>query len=480
MPNQESMITERKPGVFIPTLYFAEGLPYTIVMMMSGVFFKTLGADNVFVGLTSFLGLPWILKFAWAPLVDYYRTKRSWVVGSQIVLSVLTGGVALVALLSQSLPFNTFVVVAIVILAVTAFASATQDVSIDGYYLDALNEQQKAFYVGVRNAAYKVAWLFGSGGMVYLAGKIAEQSNGATGWAVAFGICAVCMFVCGMFHSWYLPHVSTGIAAQSALEEFANEVKSSALTQDPMATSSESKTLTPVHNGPNFFRAISTYFKQPGIVAIVFYILVFRLGDAFMLKQAPNFLLDPVDKGGLAVSLKDLGIINGTVGVIFLLIGGILGSWLLSRGGLKRWMWPLAIFQNSAILLYWVLAQWPKALMVANFGDNPYLPAIYVINSIEQFAYGMGVAAYTVFLLGTVKTEYKAAHYATATALMALGMMIPGAISGYLTKLGYAPFFFLSFVASIPGIIAIFFLPIWKQNSANTNATAETPVVAAK
>jgi MFS transporter, PAT family, beta-lactamase induction signal transducer AmpG len=459
MANQETMIAERKPGLFIPTLYFAEGLPYTIVMMMSGVFFKTLGADNIFVGLTSFLGLPWILKFAWAPLVDYYATKRSWVVTSQYVLSLLIAGVAGVALVSQGMPFNNFVIAAVFILFLTAFASATQDISIDGYYLDVLNEEQKAFFVGVRNAAYKVAWLFGSGGMVFLAGKMAEPLGIGSGWAIAFAICAGCMMLSAVFHHWYLPGVIKEIPVDTAHgAECAKEQSESRL---------------------NFWRAISSYFQQPGIVAIVVYILVFRLGDALMLKQAPNFLLDPVNKGGLAVSLADIGIINGTVGMISLLVGGILGSWLLSKGGLKRWMWPLALFQNGAILLYWALAQWPHFLVIGHNSGNPHLLAVYVINSIEQFAYGMGVAAYTVFLLGTVKSEHKAAHYATATALMALGMMIPQGISGYLTQLGYANFFLLSFFASLPGLATIFFLPIWRKDTEAPAATSEEALVSA-
>lgn len=429
------MTKEKKPGVYIPTLYFAEGLPYTVVMMMSGVFFKSLGADNVFIGLTSFLGLPWILKFAWAPLVDFFKTKRSWIVVSQLVLAVAIAAIAAVAFLSGPMDFNSMVTAAVVVLALTAFASATQDVSIDGYYLDVLNEEQKAFFVGVRNTAYKVAWLFGSGAMVYMAGKIAETHGIGFGWGIAFGVCAAAMFLSALFHAWYLPKVPK--------QEY---------------------TVKSVTFGHEFLRAIGTYFVQPAIIPIVLYILLFRLGDAMMLKQAPNFLLDPAAKGGLGISVADIGIINGTVGVIALLAGGILGSWLISRHGLKRWMWPLALIQSGAILFYWVLAAFPQSFVMHGTTFNAHLPAVYVINSIEQFAYGMGVAAYTVFLMTTVRSEYKAAHYATATALMALGMMIPGAISGYVYQaVGYANFFLISFFASLPGIFAIFFLPLWRD-----------------
>jgi MFS transporter, PAT family, beta-lactamase induction signal transducer AmpG len=440
-------MAEKKPGVYIPTLYFAEGLPYTVVMMMSGVFFKSLGADNIFIGLTSFLGLPWILKFAWAPLVDFYATKKGWIVVAQMVLALAIAGLAGVAFFSGAISFDSMVAVAVVALALTAFASATHDVAIDGYYLDVLNDEQKAFFVGVRNTAYKVAWLFGSGAMVYLAGKLAETGGIGLGWAVAFGICALAMLASGIFHSWYLPQTKKtwdiGEVAQARSEK------------------QEHGTVT-VSWGHEFLRAIGTYFAQPGIVPIVLYILLFRLGDALMLKQAPNFLLDPATKGGLGISVADIGIINGTVGVIALLAGGILGSWLISKYGLRKCFWPLALFQNGAILLYWVLAAFPHGFVVQTTAYNPHLPAVYVINSIEQFAYGMGVAAYTVFLMTTVRNEYKAAHYATATALMALGLMLPGAISGYLYQaLGYANFFLVSFFASLPGIFAIFFLPIW-------------------
>lgn len=435
------MDQKRKPSIYIPSLYFAEGLPYTIVMMMSGVFFKSLGADNVFIGLTSLLYWPWVLKFAWAPMVDYYGTKRTWIIVSQLVLGALTVALGAVAYFSGTMTFDHMIGLAVAALTLIAFASATQDVSIDGYYLDVLNEEQKAFYVGVRNTAYKIAWLFGSGAMVYLAGKLAEGNSLGYGWSIAFALCGVCMLAAGLFHIWYLPPVDKPV--------YASEVRS-----DKIAAAK---------TGPDFFKSIGSYFKQPGIVAIVVYILLFRLGDALMLKQAPNFLLDPTAKGGLGISVADMGIISGTVGVIALLLGGIVGSWLISKGGLKKWMWPLALIQNAAILLYWLLAAWPNTFAVASF-SNPHLPAVYVINSAEQFAYGMGVAAYTVFLLSTVRTEHKAAHYATATALMALGMMLPGAISGYLYQaLGYANFFLVSFFASLPGIFAIFFLPLWRR-----------------
>ena len=273
-----------------------------------------------------------------------------------------------------------------------------------------------------------MALLLGAGGLVYLAGKVGESTSVHAGWSAAFGACAVVFIILTIFHSYYLP--------------------------DPPVTRAQE--LPNRKEGGLFFRVFATYFRQPAIAAIVSYILIFRLGDALMLKMAQPFLLDSQAKGGLALSVANVGLIYGTVGMIFLLIGGILGGYLIAKEGLKKWLLPTAVIQNSAILLYWVLSTF-----------KPGLAAVYAVNSIEQFSYGLGVAAYTVFLLGTVKPEFKAAHYAIATAMMALGIMLPGAASGYLSDwLGYSNFFLLAFVAAIPGMITIFFLPLANENNA--------------
>jgi MFS transporter, PAT family, beta-lactamase induction signal transducer AmpG len=406
---------KRRAAVFIPTLYFAEGLPYTIVNMMSVVFFKNLKLSNELIGLTSFLYLPWTIKAFWAPFIDLLGTKRGWIIGCQTALAVVA---ALLALFGTS---QGTVALAVSLMMVIAIISATQDIAIDGFYMDALAKDQQAFYVGIRNAAYKVAWLLGSGGLVYLAGVVGAAHGINVGWSAAFGVCALLFVATAILHAWYLPRpVTTDVSSDQGLKF------------------------------STFLKVFRTYFQQPGIVAIVIYILTFRLGDAFMLKMAQPFLLDPPARGGLGMSTADVGLIYGTVGMIFLLIGGIVGGWLISRDGLRKWLWPTALIQNSAIILYWYLAV-----------HKPNIYTVAAVNSAEQFSYGLGVAAYTVYLLSTVKPEYKAAHYAIATALMALGVMLPGAYSGFLQQsLGYANFFLVSFLAAIPGIIAIFFLPI--------------------
>jgi len=408
--------SDRKPSVFIPTLYFVEGLPYTIVNLMSVVYFKSLGAGNDFIGLTSLLYLPWTIKLFWAPLVDVIATRRRWILVSQMVLAALCAAAAAGALMPQALALS------VAVFAVMAVASATQDIAIDGYYLDVLDKGQQALYVGVRNAAYKVAWLFGSGALVYLAGKLGESCGVAGGWCAAFVACAVIMAAFCVFHSVSLPDLPR--------------------TEPPAGTGGIDLKL--------FVEVFRSYLDQQRIAVVLVYILIFRLGDALMLKMAQPFLLDPVEKGGLGMSIADVGLVYGTVGTIFLLAGGILGGWLICRDGLRRWLLPTAVIQNSAILLYWLLAV-----------CKPGIAWVAVVNSVEQFSYGLGVAAYTVFLLSTVKAEFKAAHYAIATAVMALGVMAPGAVSGYLQgALGYQMFFLVSFLVAVPGFVTVFFLPI--------------------
>ncbi len=439
-----------KPRIFVPSLYFAEGLPYTIVNSMSVVLYKNLGASNSFIGwATSFLYLPWTLKFLWSPFVDVHGTKKRWIVVSQMVLAFLTA----LLVIGTYLPDPFYVTVAIFL--AMAVASATHDIAIDGYYLDILDKEQQALYVGVRNAFYKVAWLLGSGGLVFLAGKLAEttQLGIKGGWCAAFSVCVLLFIICAAFHRLVLPE----------------PVKPPTSNLQPGGLTAK-----------DFARAFSTWLDQPRILVVIAYILIFRAGDALMLKMAPPFLLDEVSKGGLKISTADLGIIYGTIGVGFLLVGGLFGGWLVSRFGLKACLFPTALIQNGAILLYWWLAaERPTGhaqilnLNVTNLAAgltsnaeilrwfDAHLLFPILVNSVEQFAYGLGTAAYTVFLLTTVKLEFKAAHYAIATAIMAMGLMIPGAISGQLVdSQGYEKFFLISFLASIPGIITIFWLPL--------------------
>lgn len=411
------------PALFIPTLYFMEGLPYTIVNMMAVVFYKNLGASNEFIGALSWLSFAWTLKFLWAPLIDLYGTRRGWIVVSQLVLSIMCALLAGSAFLPESVSLSVWA------LALISLASATQDVAIDGYYMDVLNKEKQAVYVGVRNAIYKIAMLFGQGPMVMLAGYLAQQNgnNHSLGWSAAFGSCSLLFLLFGAVHLFILPRVSADLIEKT------------------------DEKLSLGQGVQRFGKVVKSFLDQEKIAIICLYIFIFRFGDALMLKMTMPFLLDPREKGGLGLTTQDVGFIYGTVGPVFLLMGGLLGGYLVAKFSLKKTLLPTALIQSGALPLYWALA-WFKP--TEHFW-------ILIVNSFEQFSYGLGVAAYTVFLLSVVKPEYKAAHYAIATAIMALGLIVPGYISGYMTTwLGYPNFFFVSFIASIPGLITIFFLPI--------------------
>jgi len=409
------MEKRRNTTLWVSVLYFAEGFPYTVVNLMSIIFLKDFGASNELIGLTSFLYLPWVLKGLWGPVVDLYATKRRWILSTEAICTLLFLLLALGVLAPKALTAS------IVLFAIIAFVSATQDIAIDGFYLDALDRDQQALYVGVRSTAYKIAWLVGTGGLVFLAGYLTSQYSITKGWAAAFSLGGILFLLIYLFQQWYLPYPKPYAAGQ--------------------------KEVTPKHN---FLDAFKTYFTQARMGWIITYVLIFRLGDAFMLKMAPPFLMDKVEKGGMAISTAEIGILYGTVGVIFLLAGGIIGGYIIAKQGLKRWMWPFALLQNGAIILYWVLAAY-----------KPGITWVYIVNSFEQFSYGLGVAAYTVLLMRTVRPEYKASHYAITTAFMAAGVMIPGVFSGYLQAwMGYEKFFLMSFLAAMPGLATIFFLPL--------------------
>jgi PAT family beta-lactamase induction signal transducer AmpG len=423
---REEILKAQKPAIFIPTLYFASGLPYTLVVLVSVIFYKNLGESNDFVGVvTSSFYLAWVAKFLWAPLVDLVGKKRIWIVVAQLVLALTCVALAL------SLASSQIAILSIVLFSIMALISATQDVASDGYYLEVLDKEQQSYFVGVRNAFYKMAVLFGQGGLVMLAGWLAHQSSFGVkgGWSVAFLLCAAIFALLSIFHFFSLP--------QQAPRE--NLKDPSALTEEKSGISLS-----------EFFTVFRTFFAQKAIIPIVLYILIFRLGDALMLKMAAPFLLDAPKVGGLGISTETVGLIYGGVGVGFLLLGGIVGGFVVSKFGLKRTLMPTAIFQNTAILLYYFMATAAPSVLLTS-----------VCNAIEQFAYGLGTAAYTVFLLRTVNPKYKSGHYAIATALMAAGVMVPGIYSGKLQgALGYPHFFLLSFVLSIPGMITILLLPL--------------------
>ena len=413
----------RSPWRWIPTLYFAEGIPYVVVMSAAVAMFKLLGISNSDIAFyTSWLYLPWVIKPLWSPLVDMFKRKRWWIVTMQLVI-----GCALAAI-GLSLPGPDFFRYTLIFLWLMAFSSATHDIAADGFYMIALSEKDQSFFVGIRNTFYRLASVTGQGLIVVLAGFLARPTmlgDKQQAWAVTFGVLALVFLTIAFYHSRILPRP----VGDTAVRDSSNPFKA-------------------------FLDTFITFFQKPGIIAALAFMLLFRLAEAQLVKMASPFLLDTREAGGLALSAETYGIIYGTIGVVALTIGGILGGILISRKGLKYWLWPMVLAINLPNLVYVYMAYvQPESLWL-----------IGSCVTIEQFGYGFGYTAYMLYLILFSSGPHKTAHYAICTGFMALGMMIPGMFSGTIQEsVGYGSFFVWVVLCTIPSFIAAGFLRIPRE-----------------
>lgn len=404
-----------KAWCWIPTLYFAEGLPYVAVMTLSVIMYKRLDVSNTDIALfTSWLYFPWVIKPLWSPFVDLLRTKRWWIYVMQLFVGAGMAGVAFV------LPGDFFFRATLAFFWLMAFSSATHDIAADGFYMLGLTEEQQAFFIGIRNTFYRIAMVVGQGLLVMFAGALENLTgNIPFSWSIVFFLLAGSFIGLALWHKYILPCPAADrakvVSGRSVLTEFGN--------------------------------TFACFFRKKGIVPAILFMLTYRLGESQLVKLASPFLLDGKAEGGLALSTAEVGFAYGTVGVIALLLGGILGGMVISRHGLKRWFWPMALAVSLPNLVYLYMAY-----------AQP--DSIFIINScvaIEQFGYGFGFTAYTMYLMLFAEGEYKTSHYAISTGFMALGMMLPGMVSGWIQEMvGYQNFFVWVMVCCIP---AFFVLP---------------------
>ena len=421
--SMKNKATSRSPWAFIPTLYFIEGVPYVIINTVSVIFYKKMGIENAQITFwTSLLSIPWIIKMFWSPIVDIYSTKRNWIVYTQVAMTACLSFVAV----SFQLP--NFFVISLLCLAIGAFISATYDIAADGFYMLALSNDQQALFAGIRSVFYKVAMLFGSGILVSLAGRFEESfKNISLSWTIAIALSALIFAIFFVFQWLILPYV----------EENPKDRPESATNKIP------------------FLPVFRSYFRQENIGAILVFILLYRFGEAMLVKISPLFLLDERELGGLGLSTLDVGLANGTYGLASSIIGGILGGLLISRYGLKKAIWPMTL----AIHL-------PNLFFVYMAYVKPSKEWVYLLVSLDQFGYGLGFTAFIVYLMYLAKGEYKTSHYAISTGIMALGMTIPGAISGRIQEaVGYPMFFILVCLLTIPGMITLFFIFLSEEKS---------------
>lgn len=389
------------PWAWVPSLYFAEGLPYVAVMIISLVMYKRMGISNTEIALyTSWLNLPWVIKPLWSPFIDLIKTKRYWITSMQLLIGAGLAGIAF------TIPASSFLQTTLAIFWLMAFSSATHDIAADGFYMLGLSQHDQALFVGIRSTFYRLATITGQGLLIMLAGYLETATgNISRAWSITFFIMSGLFIGLWLYHKYILPHPASDVKTNS---------------------NSSSGIL------PSFISTFRSFFKKEQAGIAILFMLLYRLPEAQLAKMGIPFLLDPVEQGGMGMTTEQIGFTQGTVGVIGLTIGGILGGIAVSRHGLKKWLWPMV----------WAISLPDIVYVYLSFFQQSDLPVINLCIFIEQFGYGFGFTAYMLYLIYFSQGESKTAHYAICTAFMALGMMLPGMIAGWLQEtMGYRMFF---------------------------------------
>ncbi len=411
-------ISARNPWAWIPTLYFAQGLPYVAVMTLSVIMYKRLGISNTDIALyTGWLYLPWVIKPVWSPFIDIISTKRRWTLMMQWTLAASLAGIAF------TIPTEMFFQLTLAVFWIVGFTSATHDIAADGFYMLALTEHQQSFYVGIRSTFYRIATVAGQGALVILAGSI-ETCTGDIpfAWSVAFGVLSVFFLMVSLYHGWALPR--------------------------PVADSARDSSRSAHDVFREFVDTFRSFFRKKQIWAAVAFMLLYRLPEAQLVKLINPFLLDPVSEGGLGLSTKVVGFVYGTIGIIGLTSGGIVGGIMAARGGLRRWLKPMA----------WSMSLTCLTFVYLSYATEPSLLTINICVFVEQFGYGFGFTAYMLYLIYFSEGRHRTAHYSICTGFMALGMMLPGMAAGWLQEtIGYRYFFIWTIVccAATIGVCSI-------------------------
>lgn len=413
-------VTNRSPWAWVPTLYFAQGIPYVVAMSVVVIMYKRFGISNSDIALyTSWLYLPWVIKPFWSPIVDILKTKHWWILSMQFLIGICLAGVAF--LIPMPFCFQS----TLSVLWLMAFSSATHDIAADGYYMLALDNAEKSFFVGIRSTFYRLAMISGQGLLVIIAGSLESYSSSIyMAWSITFSIVALFFVSVLLYHRYILPKPTIDYEV-------------------------EHKTFRMVIR--EFGHTFSSFFQKKGILLALTFMLLYRLGEALLVKMISPFLLDSRQIGGLGLTTKQVGIVYGTIGVIALTIGGIVGGIAVSRKGLKYWIWPMALSITFPHLAFLYLSWYqPSDMLMIN-----------IAVAIEQFGYGFGFTAFMLYLIYFSDGEHKTAHYAICTGFMALGMMLPGMIAGKMQELlGYNHFFVFVMLCAIPTLLLIPFLSI--------------------
>ncbi|MCM1348093.1 MAG: MFS transporter [Firmicutes bacterium] len=409
--------TIRRGWRWVPSLYFAEGLPYVVVMTIAGIMYTRLGVSNTEMAFyTSWLMLPWLIKPLWSPIVDILSTKRRWVVVMQWAIAAALGAVAF------GLPGAHYFKVTMAAFFVIAFLSATHDIAADGFYMIGLDTRGQSFFVGIRTTFYRAAMLFCQGPVVMAAGYLEESGDVSRAWELTFYGLSLLFLVIALYNSFAMPH-------------------SEQLKPDMNGGSKRASLRAIVKE---FGQTFAGFFKKSHIAAALLFMILYKLPEAQLIKLINPFLLHPAEAGGLGLTTKEVGVVYGTVGVIGLLLGGIVGGMVVSHGGLRRWIMPMA---------------WSMSLTCLSFVYLAWAPWEHTLTDIslcvftEQFGYGFGGTAYILYLINFSQGPFKTSHYAICTGFMTLGSMLPGMAAGWIEEqMGYANFFLWTMVCCVATI----------------------------
>ncbi|MCM1108093.1 MAG: MFS transporter [Clostridium sp.] len=395
--------SRNNPWHWIPTLYFAEALPYVAVMTISVTMYKRLGLSNADIAFyTSWLYLPWVIKPLWSPFVDLIRTKRWWILTMQILIGASLGGLAF------TIPTSHFLQATLACFWLMAFSSATHDIAADGYYMLELDSHEQSLYVGIRSTFYRIATIAGQGGLLALAGLLETYTRRiAYSWSLTFYFLAAVFFALTLYHSALLPRAKRDVPTK--------EIVVKQLWND-------------------FNKTVISFLHKPQFLTALTFMLLYRLPEALLVKMSGLFLIDSVANGGLGLSPQEQGMAQGTVGVIGLTVGGVIGGLAAARDGLKKWLWPMVWCLTLPDLVYVLLSHYQTHNLILISGCF----------FIEQFGYGFGFTAYMLFLLYYSRGTHQTTHYAFCTGFMALSMMLPGMMAGWLQEqVGYFHFFLI-------------------------------------
>ena len=421
------------PWFWVPTLYFLEGIPYFLVNNISMVMFNQMGVPNGKMSFfTTLLYFPWALKFLWAPFVDLIKTKRWWFLSMQFLmlgLAVLTilaipqPDPATIAAMGTEVKLFTGVLIAFIIMA---FASATHDIAADGFYMLALKPGVQAEMIGWRSVFYRLSNVFCNSALLVVPGLIYDWTkeqgteNMPFAWQVTMGITAAIFLLMAIWHVFATPRPDT---------------------DKPNAETSVKDIIT------GFGKAFTTYFKKPALWVAILFMLLYRLPEGFLMKMIYPFLLGSSADGGLGMTMQELGVVYGGIGVVFLLLGGILGGYFISRIGLKKSFWWMALAMTLPCLSFVYLSVYTPENMVN----------IAIAIAIEQIGYGFGFTAYMMYMMYFSDGEFKTSHYAICTSFMALSMILPGLVAGYIQEaIGYQNFFWMVISCSVATFFVTF------------------------